>query len=178
MKRWLMLIPLAVFLGMAWFLYKGLYLDPTELPSAMIDKPFPAFSLPSVEGDNTLTEADLKGKPALVNVWAPWCISCRVEHPVLTKLAEQGVVIYGVNYKDVNADAKKWLKDFHNPYQLDINDADGSLGLNLGVYGAPETFLIDSKGVIRHKFVGVIDETVWREQLASRYQALVDEARP
>ena len=178
MKRWLMLIPLAVFLSMAWFLYKGLYLDPTELPSAMIDKPFPAFSLPSVEGDNTLTEADLKGKPALVNVWATCCISCRVEHPVLTKLAEQGVVIYGVNYKDVNADAKKWLKDFHNPYQLDINDADGSLGLNLGVYGAPETFLIDSQGVIRHKFVGVIDETVWREQLASRYQALVDEARP
>lgn len=178
MKRWLMLIPLAVFLGMAWFLYKGLYLDPTELPSAMIDKPFPAFSLPSVEGDKILTEADLKGKPALVNVWATWCISCRVEHPVLTQLAEQGVVIYGVNYKDVNADAKQWLKDFHNPYQLDINDADGSLGLNLGVYGAPETFLIDSNGVIRHKFVGVIDQTVWREQLASRYQALVDEARP
>ena len=84
MRRWLMLVPLAVFLGMAWFLYRGLYLDPTELPSAMIDKPFPAFSLPSVEGDKTLTEADLKGKPALVNVWATWCISCRVEHPVLT----------------------------------------------------------------------------------------------
>ena len=178
MRRWLMLVPLAVFLGMAWFLYRGLYLDPTELPSAMIDKPFPAFSLPSVEGDKTLTEADLKGKPALVNVWATWCISSRVEHPVLTKLADQGVLIYGVNYKDVNEDAKKWLKDFHNPYQLDINDADGSLGLNLGVYGAPETFLIDSKGIIRHKFVGVIDETVWREQLAGKYQALVDEARP
>ena len=178
MRRWLMLVPLAVFLGMAWFLYRGLYLDPTELPSAMIDKPFPAFSLPSVEGDKTLTEADLKGKPALVNVWATWCISSRVEHPVLTKLADQGVLIYGVNYKDVNEDAKKWLKDFHNPYQLDINDADGSLGLNLGVYGAPETFLIDSKGIIRHKFVGVIDETVWREQLAGKYQALVDEAKP
>ena len=178
MRRWLMLVPLAVFLGMAWFLYRGLYLDPTELPSAMIDKPFPAFSLPSVEGDKTLTEADLKGKPALVNVWATWCISCRVEHQVLTKLADQGVLIYGVNYKDVNEDAKKWLKDFHNPYKLDINDADGSLGLNLGVYGAPETFLIDSKGIIRHKFVGVIDETVWREQLAGKYQALVDEAKP
>jgi len=111
-------------------------------------------------------------------VWATWCISCRVEHPVLTKLAEQGVVIYGVNYKDVNADAKKWLKDFHNPYQLDINDADGTLGLDLGVYGAPETFLIDSQGIIRHKFVGVIDDTVWREQLAGKYQALVDEAKP
>ena len=178
MKRWLMVLPLALFLLVAVFLYRGLYLDPAELPSAMIGKPFPAFSLPTVQGDKTLTQADLIGKPALVNVWATWCISCRVEHPVLTKLAEQGVVIYGVNYKDVNADAKKWLKDFHNPYQLDINDADGTLGLDLGVYGAPETFLIDSKGIIRHKFVGVIDETVWREQLAGKYQALVDEAKP
>ena len=167
MRRWLMLVPLVVFLGMAGFLYKGLYLDPTELPSTLIGKPFPAFSLPSVEGDKTLTEADLKGKPALVNVWATWCVSCKVEHPVLTKLAAQGVVIYGVNYKDV-----------HNPYQLDINDEAGSLGLNLGVYGAPETFLIDSQGIIRHKFVGVIDERVWREQLAGKYQALVDEAKP
>lgn len=178
MKRWLMVLPLAAFLVVAVFLYRGLYLDPAELPSAMIGKPFPAFSLPTVQGDKTLTQADLQGKPALVNVWATWCISCRVEHPVLTKLADQGVLIYGVNYKDVNEDAKKWLKDFHNPYQLDINDADGSLGLNLGVYGAPETFLIDSKGIIRHKFVGVIDETVWREQLAGKYQALVDEAKP
>ena len=178
MRRWLMLIPLAIFLAMAGFLYKGLYLDPTELPSAMIGKPFPAFSLPSVDGGPPLTEADLKGKPALVNVWATWCISCRVEHPVLTKLAAQGVVIHGVNYKDVNADAQKWLKEFHNPYQLDINDEAGSLGLNLGEYGAPETFLIDSQGIIRHKFVGVIDETVWREQLAGKYQALVDEAQP
>jgi cytochrome c biogenesis protein CcmG/thiol:disulfide interchange protein DsbE len=99
-----------------------------------------------------------------------------VEHPVLNKLAQQGVVIYGVNYKDVNADALKWLKDFHNPYQLNIRDEEGSLGLNLGVYGAPETFLIDSKGIIRHKYVGVIDETVWREQLAGLYQGLIDEA--
>ena len=175
MRRWLMLIPLAVFLGMAWFLYKGLYLDPTELPSAMIDKPFPAFSLPAVEGDKVLTEADLKGKPALVNVWATWCISCRVEHPVLNKLAEKGVVIYGINYKDDNAAAQKWLAEFHNPYQLDIRDEQGSLGLDLGVYGAPETFLIDAKGIIRYKHVGVIDETVWREQLADLYQGLVQE---
>ena len=178
MRRWLMVLPLALFLVVAVFLYRGLYLNPSELPSAMIGKPFPEFSLVNVQGDKTLTRADLLGKPALVNVWGTWCISCRVEHPVLNKLAEQGVVIYGVNYKDVNADAKKWLKEFHNPYQLDINDADGSLGLNLGVYGAPETFLIDSQGIIRHKFVGVIDETVWREQLAGKYQALVDEAKP
>ena len=178
MKRWLMVVPLALFLLVAVFLYRGLYLDPAELPSAMIGKPFPAFNLPTVQGDKTLTHADLQGKPALVNVWATWCISCRVEHPVLNKLAEKGVVIYGINYKDDNASALKWLAEFHNPYQLDIRDEDGNLGLNLGVYGAPETFFIDAKGVIRDKFVGVIDETVWREQLAAKYQALVDEAKP
>ncbi|CAN7578100.1 DsbE family thiol:disulfide interchange protein [Pseudomonas solani] len=176
MKRLILLLPLAIFLGVAVFLYRGLFLDPAELPSALIDKPFPAFSLQSVDGSRTLTEADLKGKPALVNVWGTWCISCRVEHPVLNKLSQMGVVIHGVNYKDDNAAALKWLKEFHNPYQLDIRDEKGSLGLDLGVYGAPETFLIDKNGIIRHKFVGVIDEVVWREQLAPLYQALVDEA--
>ncbi|MCY1360686.1 Thiol:disulfide interchange protein DsbE [compost metagenome] len=175
MKRLVLLIPLAIFLGVALFLYRGLFLDPSELPSALIGKPVPAFSLRSVEGDRTLTQADLLGKPALLNVWATWCIACRVEHPVLNKLAEQGVRIYGVNYKDVNADAQKWLKEFHDPYQLNIDDAQGSLGLDLGVYGAPETFLIDAQGIIRHKYVGVIDQTVWREQLAPLYQQLVDE---
>jgi cytochrome c biogenesis protein CcmG/thiol:disulfide interchange protein DsbE len=178
MKRWILLVPLLLFLGMAGFLYRGLYLDPAELPSAMIGKQFPAFSLPSVQGGKLLTQADLLGKPALVNVWGTWCISCRVEHPVLTRLAQQGVVIYGINYKDVNVDALKWLKDFQNPYQININDEAGGLGLNLGVYGAPETFLIDSKGVIRYKHVGVIDDVVWREQLAGLYQGLVDEAKP
>lgn len=177
MKRWILLLPLVLFLGVALFLYRGLYLDPAELPSALIDKPFPEFSLPAVQSDKTMTRADLLGKPALVNVWGTWCVSCRVEHPVLNKLAQQGVVIYGINYKDVNADALKWLKEFHDPYLLNIRDEAGSLGLNLGVYGAPETYLIDRKGIIRYKHVGVIDETVWREQLASRYQALVDEAQ-
>lgn len=178
MKRWILLVPLVLFLGVAAFLYRGLYLDPAELPSAMIGKQFPAFSLPDVQGGKVITQADLLGKPALVNVWGTWCISCRVEHPVLNKLAQQGVVIYGINYKDVNADALKWLKEFHNPYQMTINDEAGNLGLNLGVYGAPETFLIDGKGVIRYKHVGVIDETVWHEQLAGLYQGLVDEAKP
>ncbi|MCD5973428.1 Thiol:disulfide interchange protein DsbE [Pseudomonas savastanoi pv. glycinea] len=177
MRRWVMLLPLVLFLGVAVFLYRGLYLNPAELPSALIDKPFPEFSLRDVQSDRIITRADLLGKPALVNIWGTWCVACRVEHPVLNKLAQQGVVIYGVNYKDINADALKWLKDFHNPYQLNIRDDEGSLGLNLGVYGAPETFLIDSKGIIRHKFVGVVDETVWREKLAGLYQGLVDEAR-
>jgi cytochrome c biogenesis protein CcmG/thiol:disulfide interchange protein DsbE len=173
----MLLAPLVLFLGMAALLYRGLYLDPSELPSALIGKPFPEFSLPAVQDGKPLTRNDLLGKPALVNVWGTWCVACRVEHPVLTKLAEQGVVIYGVNYKDVNADAVTWLSEFHDPYQLNINDEAGSLGLNLGVYGAPETFLIDARGVIRYKHVGVIDQTVWREKLAGQYQALVDEGR-
>ncbi|MET1078152.1 MAG: DsbE family thiol:disulfide interchange protein [Pseudomonas sp.] len=174
MKRLILLLPLAIFLGVAVVLYRGLFLDPAELPSALIGKPFPAFALPAVDGGKALTQADLKGKPALVNVWATWCVSCRVEHPVLNQLAQQGVVIHGVNYKDDNAAARKWLAEFHNPYGLNIDDAQGSLGLDLGVYGAPETFLIDAQGIIRHKYVGVIDERVWREKLAPLYQALAD----
>jgi len=178
MRRLLLLLPLVIFLGVAVFLYRGLWLDPSELPSALIGKPIPAFSLPAVQGAKTLSEADLKGKPALLNVWATWCVACRVEHPVLNKLAKQGVTIYGVNYKDDNAAAQKWLVEFHDPYQLNINDARGTLGLDLGVYGAPETFLLDKDGIIRHKFVGVIDERVWREKLAPLYQELVDEVQP
>lgn len=178
MKRLVLVLPLAIFLGVALFLYRGLYLNPTELPSALIGKPFPAFALPSLDDPaRTLTQDDLKGKPALVNVWATWCPSCRAEHPVLNKLTQMGVTIHGVNYKDQRAPAQKWLRELHNPYQLNIEDAKGSLGLDLGVYGAPETFFIDTQGIIRHKFVGTIDERVWREQLAPLYQQLVDEAK-
>ncbi|HBO8258310.1 TPA: DsbE family thiol:disulfide interchange protein [Pseudomonas aeruginosa] len=176
MKRAILLLPLGIFLIVAVFLFRGLWLDPSELPSALIGKPFPAFDLPSVQDPaRRLTEADLKGKPALVNVRGTWCPSCRVEHPELTRLAEQGVVIYGINYKDDNAAAIKWLNELHNPYLLSISDADGTLGLDLGVYGAPETYLIDKQGIIRHKIVGVVDQKVWREQLAPLYQQLLDE---
>ncbi|MDF3936772.1 DsbE family thiol:disulfide interchange protein [Pseudomonas citronellolis] len=177
MKRAILLLPLAIFLVVAVFLYNALWKDPSELPSALIDKPFPAFSLPGVlEPGKTFTVADLKGRPALVNVWGTWCPTCRFEHPVLAKLAEQGVVIVGINYKDDNAAAQKWLKELHDPYVLNIADPQGTLGLDLGVYGAPETYLIDKDGIIRHKLVGAVDEQVWREQLAPIYQRLVDEA--
>jgi len=178
MKRLLLLAPLALFIALALLLWRGLYLDPTELPSPLIGKPVPAFSLPQVTAETRLTQDDLKGKPALLNVWATWCIACRVEHPVLNQLAQQGVRIIGVNYKDDNADAVHWLKAFHNPYQLNIRDENGTLGLDLGVYGAPETFFIDSKGIIRHKYIGVIDINIWQQQLASLYQKLLDEAAP
>jgi len=178
MKRLLLLLPLALFVALALLLWRGLYLDPTELPSPLIGKPIPKFSLPQVTAEARLTQDDLKGQPALLNVWATWCIACRVEHPVLNQLAQQGVRIIGVNYKDDNADAVRWLQEFHNPYQLNIRDENGTLGLDLGVYGAPETFFIDSKGIIRHKYIGVIDMTVWQQQLAPLYQKLLDEAKP
>lgn len=176
MRRWILLIPLVVFLGLSALLFRGLFLDPAALPSALIGKPFPEFSLRDVSSARTLTRADLIGRPALVNVWATWCVACKVEHPVLNKLASMGVNIHGVNYKDDNAAAQKWLSEFHDPYQLNISDPKGTLGLDLGVYGAPETFFVDAKGIIRHKFVGVIDEAIWREKLAPLYQQMVDEA--
>ncbi len=179
MKRLVLLLPLLLFLGIALFLYRGLFLNPSALPSVLIGKPFPAFALPSVlEPGKTISQADLLGKPALVNVWATWCPSCRAEHPLLNKLAASGVTIHGINYKDQREPAQKWLRELHNPYQLNIEDGAGTLGLDLGVTGAPETFFIDAKGVIRDKYVGVIDEQVWRTKLAPVYQRLLDEVQP
>jgi len=176
MKRLLMLLPLAIFLAVAVFLYRGLFLDPSELPSALIDKPLPEFSQPSLEDpERMLSSADFKGEAALVNVWATWCPTCRAEHEMLNQLASQGVVVYGINYKDDSEAARRWLDELGNPYRLNVEDPQGTLGINLGVYGAPETFLIDKDGVIRHKYVGAIDQRVWREQLAALYQELVDQ---
>ena len=115
MKRALLMLPLALFLLMLVFLFRGLYLDNEDLPSALVGKRFPAFTLPSVEaGQPPVTEQDLLGQPSLVNVWATWCVACRVEHPVLNKLAAEGVVIHGVNYKDDTEAARKWLRDLHD----------------------------------------------------------------
>ncbi len=167
------LLGVVLFAAMALF---GIKNDPSELPSALIGKPFPEFSTGSLDDPGTvITRKDLLGRAALVNVWATWCVSCKVEHPVLNDLAKQGVVIHGINYKDSTPDAQRWLEDFLNPYQLNISDPKGTLGLDLGVYGAPETFIIDKQGIIRHKFVGVVDKRVWREKLAPIYQELVDQ---
>jgi cytochrome c biogenesis protein CcmG/thiol:disulfide interchange protein DsbE len=175
-RRWLA-IPLLLFVGMAAMLYRGLYLNPAELPSALIGKPFPAFALTSLSGQPLGREA-LLGTPALINVWGTWCVACRDEHPTLARLAEQGVVIHGINYKDDTTAANQWLRTLHNPYRVNVSDPQGTLGLDLGVYGAPETFLIDAQGVIRYKHVGIVDDQVWQRELAPRYQALVSEQAP
>ncbi|RVU30294.1 DsbE family thiol:disulfide interchange protein [Neptunomonas marina] len=164
MRRLILFIPLVVFMALGVLFYKGLQLDPSELESALLDKPFPAFSAPSLSDENQLvTEQDLKGKPALVNVWATWCPTCKQEHAQLNRIArEEGVIIYGINYKDDRSAAKEWLRRYSDPYVLNIFDADGALGVNLGVYGAPETYVIDANGVIRYKHVGAVDEKVWQ----------------
>jgi len=172
----LMLVPLAIFLLIAVFLYKGLFLNPSDIGSTMIGKPLPEFSLASLETpERKVTVADFQELPALLNVWATWCPTCKAEHAMLNKLAAQGVVVYGVNYKDDSDAARQWLAQLGNPYRFSVEDPEGSLGINLGVYGAPETFVIDRKGIVRDKFVGAIDERIWRERLAPLYQSLVDE---
>lgn len=173
MSRLKLFIPLMIFVVLAAFFWRGLSLDPTDMPSALIDRPMPVFSLPTVnDASKVVSESDLKGEVTLLNVWATWCISCRVEHPYLVELAEQGVKIVGVNYKDDVQEAQKWLKNLHNPYAYSIVDADGRLGIDLGVFGAPETYVLDRQGVIRYKHVGVIDNNVWTEQIKPIVDAL------
>ncbi len=162
-------LPLILFVVLALFLFRGLSLDPRAMPSALIDKPFPAFSLPALDSGEALDRSLLLGRVSLVNVWATWCISCRVEHPYLNQLTEAGIHIVGLNYKDDSAAAQRWLSDLGNPYSVNIVDAEGNLGLDLGVYGAPETYFVDARGVIRYRHVGVIDERVWRSKLAAIY---------
>jgi cytochrome c biogenesis protein CcmG/thiol:disulfide interchange protein DsbE len=156
------LIPLVVFIVMVGFLAIGLTLDPREVPSPFIGKPAPAFTLPQVaDAAKTLSPADFKGQVALVNVWASWCVSCRQEHPVLLELAKRKLVpIYGLNYKDERQDALGWLDQFGDPYTASAFDADGRVGINWGVYGVPETFVIDRLGIIRHKHTGPVTPEV------------------
>jgi len=152
------LIPLGIFGALVALLYAGLYLNPREVPSPLIDKPAPAFSLPQLhDTGKTLSRQDLLGKVYLLNVWASWCVSCRDEQPVLMQLAQtKQVEMYGLNYKDQRADALRWLEIFGNPYVASVSDMDGRVGIDWGVYGVPETFVIDRGGVIRYKHIGPV----------------------
>jgi cytochrome c biogenesis protein CcmG, thiol:disulfide interchange protein DsbE len=170
MKRFKLFIPLIVFVIMAVLFYVGLKLDPNELPSVLIGKPVPEFALPDLDNpEKNITPATMKGKPYLLNVWATWCPSCKYEHPYLIKLAEMGVPVYGINYKDDAEKAKQLLKDMGNPYKANIVDEEGTLIMALGVYGAPETFIVDAEGIIRYKLVGVVNEEVWSKTMAPIY---------
>jgi len=165
-RKILVFIPLLVFILLGVVLWVGLYLDPRELPSELArnKRPLPAFTLPAVtDPARTLSEDDLKGEVALLNVWATWCPTCMEEHAFLNRLAlEQGVKIYGVNYKDDPAKAREWLRRYKNPYVAVVLDQEGSLGLDLGVYGAPETYVLDASGRIRYRHVGAVNAEVWQ----------------
>ncbi len=167
MSRIALFVPLLIFMALAVLLWRGLSLDPTDMPSALIDRPLPEFELPRLaQPEQTISTGDLVGKPFLLNVWATWCITCRAEHPFLVELAKMGVPIYGVNYKDDSDMARQWLEDLGNPYRANIVDAQGDLGMDLGVFGAPETYVVDAEGVIQYKHVGMVDEKVWVQQIA------------
>ncbi len=168
------LIPLVLFVVLAGFLFKGLFLNPREVPSPLINKPAPQFSLIQLaEPGKSFGTADMKGQVWLLNVWASWCVACRQEHPLLVQLSRQKAVpIIGLNYKDKPDAASGWLAQFGNPYDLSVQDVDGRVGIDFGVYGVPETFLIDKDGVIRFKQIGPITEEVWTKTMLPKIEEL------
>lgn len=168
------LIPLALFLVLVLFLAVGLRLDPNELPSPLINKAAPTFRLPQLkEPSKTFSAEDMRGKVWIMNVWASWCISCRDEHPLLFEYQQSGVVpIYGLNYKDKREDALSWLGELGDPYVLSAVDLDGRVAIDYGVYGAPETYLIDQNGTIRFKQVGPVTRDVWSTKILPLVQEL------
>ena len=168
------MVPLAIFLPLAVALYAGFSLrDPHLLPSALLDKPFPQFDLPRLAVAERVDRAALVGEPRLVNVWATWCPTCLAEHGELLRIrAQTGLSIVGINYKDERQAALEWLARHGNPYDFTIVDQHGDLGVDLGVYGAPETFLIDAAGIIRYKHVGAVDGDVWRAAIEPAWRAL------
>ena len=161
------LLPAGVFAGLVALLWVGLGLNPRELPSPLIGKPAPAFERPTLaDPSRTLSTEDMKGKVWLLNVWASWCASCRVEHPLFVELSRQGIVpIVGLNYKDQREDALAWLQQFGNPYAVVVTDEDGKVGIDYGVYGVPETYLIDRDGIVRYKQVGPVTREVLRDKI-------------
>lgn len=161
------LVPLAIFALLVAFLYRGLSLDPKLVPSPLVGKPVPAFTLTRLDNPAaTISDADFRGKVTLLNVWATWCVSCRREHETLVQLAKTGQVeIIGLNYKDDREAANRWLAQLGNPYVANAFDSDGRVGIDWGVYGAPETFIIDREGIIRHKHIGPLTDEIIREEI-------------
>ena len=172
------LIPLILFGLVAVALGIGLGLRPAEIPSALIGQPVPTFALAGVKGFGPgLASGDLKGQVAIVNVFASWCVPCRAEHPLWMDVAKSGeVVLYGLNYKDDAENAARWLETFGNPFQRICTDANGRVGIDFGVYGVPETFVIDRNGVIRMKHIGPIDRAVLDGEILPKVRELQHEA--
>lgn len=172
MKKFI--IPIGLFALLGVLLAVGLKLDPRKIPSPLVDKPLPAFSLPTLDNPaRSLANRDFQGKVVLINVWASWCAACRQEHPLLMALARaKQVPLIGLNYKDKREDALRMLQTEGNPYDVSLVDADGRVGIDWGVYGVPETFVIDKQGVIRHKYIGPISTEAWEKTLLPLIQKL------
>ncbi len=160
-------LPLVIFLVLAGFLYVGLSLDPREVPSPLVGKPAPTFSLPQLHDANKqFSTQDMQGQVWLLNVWASWCSACKDEHPILMDLARQNIVpVLGLDYKDKREDGERTLSQAGDPYTLTIFDADGRVGFDYGVYGVPETYVIDKQGVIRDKLIGALTPKNLRERI-------------
>lgn len=173
----LLSLPLAGFAVLLAVLMLGLGKDPRELPSALIDRPLPSFRLTSLEDpERTVTQDDLKGEIALLNVWATWCGPCQIEHPMLVELADEGMPIYGVNQDLEPRKALAWLQNLGDPYRVNVIDETHQLSIDLGVYGLPETYLLDENGVIRYRYAGALDEQVWKEEFLPRIRAIEEES--
>jgi cytochrome c biogenesis protein CcmG, thiol:disulfide interchange protein DsbE len=167
MKRLTFLVPLGIFFGLVAFLAAGLTLDPKEVPSPLIGKPAPAFALTRLDNpQQTIRREDMLGKVWMLNVWASWCVACREEHPLLVQFASRQLLpIYGLNYKDARVEGQQWLNRFGNPYTASLFDQDGRVGIDWGVYGVPETFIIDQQGTIRFKHIGPLTPEVLRSRI-------------
>lgn len=161
------LIPLGIFLVLVVFLAIGLTRDPHEVPSPLINKAAPAFTAPRLQATGqSFSAKDMLGQVWLLNTWASWCVACRQEHPVLMEFAKtKALPIVGLDYKDQDSDGLKWLSRFGNPYDITVTDKDGRIGIDFGVYGVPESFLIDKAGVIRYKLIGPVTEEALREKI-------------
>jgi cytochrome c biogenesis protein CcmG, thiol:disulfide interchange protein DsbE len=171
------LLPIVLFAMLVVFLWRGLSLDPQKLPSAQLGHRLPSFKLP-VLGESTkeFSPRLFQGKVVLLNVWASWCAACVEEQLFLMQLKKEGIALYGLNYKDTSQNAAQWLSEWGNPYQIVGEDKDGKVAIDLGVYGAPETFLIDKKGIIRFRHVGILDEESWLSEFLPRIRQLQGEA--
>ncbi len=160
-NKLIFLLPLVAFIALAAFFMRGLGLDPREVPSPLIGKPAPQFERPKLGAGDKVANKDFAGQVWILNVWASWCAPCREEHPVWNEFARKKMVtLVGLNYKDTDAAAQRWLKDLGNPYNVSIADVDGTVGIDFGVYGVPETFVIDRAGVIRYKHIGAMTPKV------------------
>jgi len=170
------MIPLGIFILLVILFAVGLTLDPKKVPSPLINKPAPAFDLPLLSNPEMhLSDKQISSRVSLFNVWASWCVACRQEHPLLVELARQGVPIYGLNYKDKREDGMAWLNQLGNPYIASAFDQKGNVGIDWGVYGVPETFVIDRKGMIRYKQIGPITAEAWRDTIQPLMRQLESE---